>query len=224
MLLFVDNDVVIKLAEYGLLMSLHEIVTEAGHEIHVLNSLPYVVGVNNPSAANQVLSSQSSVEQVKKFLEVVNPASIKQATTFHIINSINDPNLDEGELTLIGCAIESDNPVLCSGDKRAIKALNNLIAAESLSFSHCIIILLEHTLQILVNSMDEDYVLKQVMRKPDVDKAIRLCFQNATSEDIDSVISGLESYINSLKMECSNLTFVELNEFFSLSSKSAWKD
>lgn len=212
MLVFVDNDVVVKLAEYQLLLPLHDIITQSDHEMRVLNSLPYVTGINDSSATNRVLSSHSSVEQVRKFLTVVQYASIKQASTLALINSVNEPNLDEGELTLIGCAMESAKPGFCSGDKRAIKAVNKLTAARSLSFNHCIIILLEHTLQILVNSMDKKYVLKQVMRKPEADVAIRLCFQNATPEKIADVISGLESYINSLKRECPHLTFAEVSE------------
>ena len=210
MLLFVDNDVVIKLAEYELLISLHEIVKNSGHVVHVLESLPYVVGVYNPERAGKVFSSESSLEQMKEFLSMVQPACIKQLSTLQLINSIDDPNLDEGEMTLIGCALESNEAGFCSGDKRAIRAVNELTSAQTLTFDHCIIIILEHTLQMLINVMGAGDVFERILRKPNVDKAVKLCFQGATTDTVAHVISALESYINDLKKKCPSLTFLEL--------------
>ncbi len=213
MFLYVDNDVVIKLAEYELLISLYDIVTTLGHNVHVLESLPYVVGVNNPDRANKVFTSASSLEQIRQFLSMVQPARIMLASTLQVINSIDEPNLDEGELTLIGCAIESVEPGFCSGDKRAIRAVNKLVSAQTLTFDHCIIIILEHTLKILIHAMDVGDVFERILRKPDVDKAVKLCFQGATADTVAHVISALESYINDLKKKCPSLTFVELDSF-----------
>lgn len=213
MILYVDNDVVIKLAEYEMLISFYDIVTQLGHNVHVLESLPFVVGVNNPERANKVFTSASSLEQVRQFLTMAQPARIVQASTLQVINSIDEPNLDEGELTLIGCAIESVEPGFCSGDKRAIRAVNNLVLTQTLTFNHCIIIILEHTLKILINAMNLGDVFERILRKPDVDKAVKLCFQGATVDTVTHVISALESYINDLKTKCPSLTFLELDSF-----------
>lgn len=213
MFLYVDNDVVIKLAEYELLISLHNIVTQLGHDIHVLESLAYVVGMNNPDRAKNVFSSTSSIEQVRQFLSKVQPARILKASTLQVINSIDEPNLDEGELTLIGCAMESAEPGFCSGDKRAIRAVNKLASTQTLTFDHCIIIILEHTLQMIINTMDAGDVFERILRKPSVDKAVKLCFQGATVDGVEHVISALESYINDLKKKCPSLTFLEVGSF-----------
>lgn len=212
MLLFVDNDVVIKLAEYELLLSLHEIVSNSGHVVHVLESLPYVAGVNNPIRSHKVFSTESSLEQVKQFLDKAHLARIELVSTMQLINSIDDPNLDEGELTLIGCAMESEEPGFCSGDKRAIRAVNKLVSAQTLTLDHCIIIILEHTLHMLVRALGTD-VLECVIRKPNVDKAVKLCFQGATVDTIEHAISALDSYINDLKRKCPSLVFIELGDF-----------
>ena len=150
------------------------------------------------------------MEQAKQFLDVVQPARIKQASTIKLINSIDEPNLDEGELTLIGCAIESDMPSFCSGDKRAIRAVNKLASTQALTFDNCIIIILEHTLQMLINALDTGEVIERVVCKPDVDKAIKLCFQGAAVDTIENVILALNSYINDLKNKCSSLCFLEV--------------
>ncbi|MDE1265818.1 hypothetical protein [Vibrio aestuarianus] len=212
MLLFVDNDVVIKLAEYELLTSLHGIVSKSGHRIHVLESLAYVAGLNNVKRAQKVFSTDSSIEQIKEFLDTVELARINKLSTMTLINSINEPNLDEGELTLLGCAIESDMAGFCSGDKRAIQAVNDLASIKTLSLENCIIIILEHTLKLLITAFGAG-VLQQVICKPNVDKAVRLCFQGATADNLDQTILALESYINDLKNKCQSLAFVELTDF-----------
>lgn len=207
MLLFVDNDVAIKLAEYELLLCLQEIISKSGHYIQTLDSLPYVAGIFNPNRKRNSLSNGKSLEQIKTFLSTTGTASIELASTFQLIASINDPNLDEGELTLLGCALESDNSGFCSGDKRAVQAANKLVQSKTLPLENCIIIILEHTLKILLQAHNTEEVLRKVLSNPNVDKAIGICFRGATPDTIENVFAALESYISDLKRKCDSLTF-----------------
>lgn len=207
MLLFVDNDVAIKLAEYELLLCLQEIISNSGHHIQTLESLPYVAGIFNPNRKKNSLSNVKSLEQIKAFLATTGTASIALASTFQLIASINDPNLDEGELTLLGCALESDNSGFCSGDKRAVQAANKLVESKTLPLENCIIIILEHTLKVILKARNTEEVLSKVLGHPDVDKAIAICFRGATPDTIENVFAALESYIGDLKRKCESLTF-----------------
>lgn len=207
MLLFVDNDVAIKLAEYELLLCLQEIIANSGHDIQTLESLPYVAGLFKPTGRKNLPSNAKALEQLKAFIGKTDIASIAYPSTFQLIASINDPHLDEGELTLLGCALESDDPAFCSGDKRAIQAANKLVESKTLPLEHCIIIILEHTLKILLKIHNPEEVISKVLGKPNVDKAIGLCFRGATPDTMENVFAALESYIGDLKRKCDSLTF-----------------
>lgn len=209
MWLFVDNDVVLKLAKYELLLSFQDIVHKQGHRIFILESLPFVAGFNNSQRASKVFGDSTGLQDVMLFWERVERASIEMVSTFQLINSISDPNLDEGELTLLGCALESEAPGFCSGDKRAIKAADRLVSSQKLSIGHCVIIIMEHILQIILASIDVREVLEKILKKPGVDTAIRLCFQGASVDSIHEVVLALESYISDLKKHCPTLLFLE---------------
>ena len=207
MLVFIDNDVVIKLAEYELLLCIQEIISNSGHNIQTLETLPYVAGMFNQDRVKHIPSNVKALEQIKTFLESTGIASITLPSTFQLIASINDPHLDEGELTLLGCALESDTSAFCSGDKRAIQAANKLVELKILSLENCIIIILEHTFKILLKAHNTEEVIRKVLGNPNVDKAIAICFRGATLDTVDNVFAALESYIGDLKRKCDSLNF-----------------
>lgn len=207
MLVFIDNDVAIKLAEYELLLCIQEIIYNSGHTIQTLESLPYVAGIFNPGRVKHLPLNAKALEQIKTFLELTGIASITLPSTFQLITSINDPHLDEGELTLLGCALEAGTSAFCSGDKRAIQAANKLAELKTLSLENCIIIILEHTLKMLLKVHNTEEVIRKVLGNPTVDKAIAICFRGATPDTVDNIVAALESYIDDLKTKCGSLTF-----------------
>lgn len=210
MKVFIDNDVVIKLAEYELLLPFLDIIESNGHNICVLEALYFVAGLHRKHSQSQRFSSLEIEDTVRTFWERVSVAEISFSETFNLINSVDDPNLDPGELVLIGCAHESEESGLCSGDKRAIEATNNCVEVNIFSLSNCEVVSLEIALKILLHCYCPATVIHKVQQKQTVDSALRLCFRNASVDELGALVCAIDSYVNHLTSKCPSLTFFEI--------------
>jgi hypothetical protein len=206
---FFDNDVVIKLAQYGLLEPLLEIVYQCECKTFVLPTLRYVAGVGNPKRAARIFTSLDKLEAVERLINASEQAEINQATIAQLVSTISKPGLDPGELILIGCAAASSTSTgIVIGDKRAIQALNSITELTNL-LSRCLIIMLEHVIKKLLSSIDESFVIEKINTNTAVDISIRICFSSARVDTIQQVFEALDSYIRAQEMNCQNLSFLK---------------
>ena len=57
-------------------------------------------------------------------------------------------------------------------------------------------------IEVMMMSIDKDQIIASIQSRPHVDKAIDICFR-----DIASVDDALNSYIESIRSQCSLLSF-----------------
>lgn len=207
--LFIDNDVIIKLAEYDLLAPAKDILLSNGYQIYVLDSLPFVAGLNNPKRAAKVFTDDSSIIAVSEFLQYAKFAELSNISTFTLLESLDVPNLDAGELVLIGCAVEVEEAGFFSGDKRAISAINSCVENRVFELQHCLIILFEEAIKILLSCYSTDDVILKIQSKPSVDKTATLCFRGVELSTVQLAIDALQSYINHTQSHCDSLMFLD---------------
>jgi len=205
--LYIDNDIVFKLAEYGLLKSFRELVESRNYKIYVLDTLPYIAGFEKASVANRVFKYEGSLDSVREFFKLVSIAKISEQENLDFISRIDHPNLDAGELYLFGCVLESNQSKFLTGDKRAIVALDSFIGLKKITVNQCEIAFLELVLQAMLNCASPEDVISKVKPMEDVDSSIKLCFSNASIENLSSISAALNSYIDHLTSKCEHLNF-----------------
>ena len=203
---FVDNDVVIKLAQYDLLDTLLDIAKEKGISWVVLDSLYYVIGVENPTQAAKLFPNGSIPRSIHKLLDASKYASLESLQANILFASLNEPFLDAGELILMICASEVEGSGIFTGDKRALNATHKLVGDNKIDLSDCVFISLECAIKILLIQGDANDVIQKIRNNSHVDKALTNCFR---CPEEGQIVEGIESYIKDLEKACHNIRFIQ---------------
>lgn len=200
----VDNDVLIKGSCYGLLSELILGVTPL-NTVGVLGSARFVV----PERIRRSHLRANYARAVQIFMDFLTHTSVIEPTTeeqqmaadLELAAQQVGLNLDSGESQL--CAVVSMRllPLLLTGDKRAIAAIDKLLDGDSRLYSVAgKVMCLEQLFVVLLSSTSGDGLRSTVCAEPEVDKALSNCFSCFGSVvSTDSHLEGLNSYIQNLR-------------------------
>jgi len=207
----IDNDILFKGACYGLLSQLIGTTCSETEVVGVLGSARFVVGKKIEKSKLR----RNRAAALAIFLEFLNqseameptPDEQDMAADLELTAQRLGINLDSGESQLCAMLVYRVLPLLLTGDKRAIKAMERLVNADNRLVAICgkVRCLEQLVLDALAN-WDNAAFRKAVCSEPEVDKALAICF-SCTNQSIEvaSVIEGLQSYIGSLRMESSRV-------------------
>ena len=111
--------------------------------------------------------------------------------------------LDAGESQLCAVLVSRNLPLLVTGDKRAITALESLVDSDTRLASVCGKIKCVEQLVLQAISVHGYGAIKQrICANSGVDKSLSICFGCASgTTDEEDTKSGLNSYINALRTE-----------------------
>ncbi len=202
---FVDNDVIIKLAQYDLLGDLLDIAKGKGITWVVLDSLYYIIGIENQTQAAKYFANGDVPHSIFKLLDGSKYASLESLEANMLFTTLNEPMLDAGELILMICASEAEDSGVFTGDKRALRAIHKLVGDNKMNLSDCIFISLECAIKVLLIQNDVNDIIRKVRNNPHVDKALSNCFRCVEEQIVD----GIDSYIRDLEKVCHNLRFMQ---------------
>lgn len=199
MRVFVDNDIAVKLAKWGLLQrfALH-LAKQGGAELHCLHTLRYKFKLNQPDKAAALLGSTQAAKQLTNFANGCKPAKLHNPAVAAALTDI--PNIDAGEAALFAAAAYFDAVLLDTGDKKALRALGGLgashMAAKALLEKVCC---LEQTVHHLVGRWTYAQVHGAVVAVPDADTATHACFQGKSEAQ---ALAALQGKIEELRPQC----------------------
>jgi|TARA_R110000744_G_scaffold365644_3_gene474506 hypothetical protein len=200
--IFTDNDVILKLARYELLSECVDLFTQHNYVFRYLDALPFVAGVNAPSRAKKMGLVPAQVQSIEYFISQSSLVTISDEQALNVIAQLRTPHLDGGELILTFGAQENKPSNLFTGDKRALEAVNRMQCAGVLALGGCHVLVLEEAIRLLMICGNKEQVIARIQAHPLVDKAIDICFRNTGSVD-----NALNSYIKSIRSQCSSLSF-----------------
>lgn len=203
--LLIDNDVIIKLAQYELIDKLLGCFKIEHSDVYILEELKYVAKLSDPVAGEKFFGSPEALMMAISFYESSNLAEIQSAEIANFIFSLERPDLDQGEQLLLGCLIENENAKLFSGDKRAIRAISKLKVEGIIDIGHHKLLVLEVAIHRLIGCVGFEYVSSKIRLRPDVDTAISICFGRTNPSSFESVLEGLSSYIDDLVSDYGDL-------------------
>jgi hypothetical protein len=199
----VDNDVLIKAACYRLLAEIHDLLKEGG-DVGVLGAARFVVRKRLQRHPG-IRSSAGALQCWADFLLVADEleptkAEVELATSIEEAASRLGVMLDSGESQLCAIAICRSQPILVTGDKRAIQGMSAISGQVVEILQLCNrVMCLEQILKTVASHLGAALSRVQICAEPDVDRAISICFEcSSYSEDPEFQPIGLESYINDL--------------------------
>jgi predicted nucleic acid-binding protein len=203
--LLLDTDVLIKLAAYGLL----DAIGHPGCEVSC-EQMAGLVGAAKYSARKALRRRAADPEAASSRLEAfILGAQVLEPTDEEILlaveleesAAISGGSLDVGESQLCAIAISRGQPVVLTGDKRAVAAAERLVGAiDQMSGLTEKIACLEQAMVLVTERLGASAVRSAVVAAPKTDTALSICFQVTNPEvGVDFYPHGLRSYIEDLR-------------------------
>ncbi len=204
----IDNDIVAKTVAYGLIDELVSVL--AADEVCVLGTVTFVISTKRLKSAKD--GAESAHRRLKTFVAlatVIEPSVVESKLAARLEQVALDLNvqLDVGESQLCAIAIIRGANLLCTGDKRAIAAIERLRAAveEVMVLDHRLVPL-EALVGAMVRIFGHDHLRNNICGSKGTDKAVEICFQchNAFCDPLEAG-AGLASYIRHLALAAPNV-------------------
>ncbi len=207
----IDNDILIKAACYDLFEVLLEGVVSTPADAGILGSARYVA-----RRAAQFQALRGSAEEARSRLDsfasratVIEPTNDEQRLAADLEWAAQRAGvaLDTGESQLCAVFLTRGLGQICTGDKRAVHALEALLASDDRLTALCgrVICLEQLVLNALV-ARDFTSLYTAICAEPEVDKTLAICFSctNNTSNR-DETTYCLQSYIRDLRSKAPNI-------------------
>jgi len=200
-----DNDILHKGICYGILPELLGNYGGASKEIGILGAARFVLRGNIEKRRLNRGTAAALLELAKwipKLIEM-EPTSEEQslAAEFELIAQRMSANLDVGESQLCAMVVVREIPVLLTGDKRAIAAVEQLLDGhERLGKIRKKLRCLEQLVLDIIAPSNLEAIRTAVCMEPEVDKTLAICFACASpAVEPSEIAEGLNSYIKSLR-------------------------
>lgn len=202
MRVLVDNDVIYKGCSYGLIVDLLGSMALSLNDAGVLASVRYVILPRLRKLFNQNGAAELFDSLLEQVIEI-EPTKDEQlfAAELEYQAQVRQIALDSGESLLISVLISRQVPVLLTGDKKAVIALEQLLD-EDPRLNPIIgkVLCLEQLLLSLLKDGDYIEVQNAICAASAADKAISICFGCVSGGATkDSCLQGLDSYVGNLR-------------------------
>ncbi|MDD5335511.1 MAG: hypothetical protein PHS32_17405 [Rhodoferax sp.] len=199
MKVFIDNDIAVKLAQWGLLKRFAQHLTKVGGaELYMVSTLKYRFKLAEPAKAAALLGSAAAVTQLTDFAGMCTPAKGHSAAVAAALTDM--PSVDAGEATLFAAAAHFDAALIDTGDKKALRAVGSLggthLVTKALAGK---IACLEQTMHYLAGRWTFSEVSKAVHSVPDADKSTYNCFNGLIQT---AALAALQERVDELRPHC----------------------
>lgn len=202
MKVYVDCDVAVKLAQWGLLTRFTQHLIKQGKaDLYTVRTLRYRFKLADKYKAAAMLKSMSAVDQLASFVAQCKPPLVHRPDVAAALADV--PSVDAGEAALFAAAAHYDAALVDTGDKNALRAIgalgpahvaNRLLAGK--------VACLEQTLQYLVGRWTFEIMSKAVASHPEADPATTRHFSRG---DEAETMGRLTKKLDELRPQCSLL-------------------
>jgi hypothetical protein len=208
----VDNDILLKGAEYGLLSPFAAAIPGGDERVGVLGAARYVVQDRLLRWSSEGTARDQFLTFLGENIEVEpTPEEQDMASSIETCAQRTGVGLDAGESQLCAVLISREVPLFVTGDKRAICAIELLLDAYALLLATAgRVLCLEQLVSALLEVSQIDSVRKAICNKPNADKALSICFccksSNETSKE--NILAGITSYVKDLRTKAPRVLFL----------------
>ena len=207
----VDNDILFKVACFGLFDELILTNCQPEGSVGILGAARYVVPkkIQKNVQATIATAAKAAFQTFVDVAEMIEPTEDEQvmAADFELAAQRAAVALDIGESQLCAVLIARVLPLLFTGDKRAICALENLLDTDARlnALAGKVKCLEQLVLQPLLADNYSRFRVA-VCREPAVDKTLAICFSCKVEQaTLEGTIEGLKSYIYDLRSQANRI-------------------
>lgn len=207
----VDNDVIIKVAAYGLEEQFVQLTTVLGTAPSILGVGRFVIRdrLTQKRRLNDSARAIAHFEILMRSLALLEPtdAELEQAAAFEAAAVRANLEFDTGESQLLAMLLARRAKLLVTGDKRAIVAVTEVCGDAADGRIACF----EQVVTTTIKAVGVAPVRGAVCGEPRADQATTNCCACSSSNDpsMEDVIAGLKSYINDLRTKAGGVLYVE---------------
>lgn len=197
-LIFADNDILLKLAEYDLLREACTALHAEPDRIRFQPSTkPSLVKTKEKLAKGKAIKySQEGIDRAIAFVE--SAEQVTSAADLDWVEGFDGIDIGEAQLASWTCEAGNDS-VLLTGDKRFMKAVARSHAAKALFDGlRGRVICLEEIICAIMLADGVDHVRKAVKAAPECDIAISLLFGSRFDLPDEQVWDGIESLLHDI--------------------------
>lgn len=202
-ILLVDNDALLKLSAYDLFEEALGCLHFIPQQVYILATAKYKL---LPAKSRLKLCKEEEVaDRLEAIIASVNEFSEEQIINPEIIDTLLDyQGIDAGEALLIAYAIQIQQSLLLTGDKKALDALT-AIALENITVQLRNRICVLEVLFLKMIETDFPHIQLKVRSKPGVDTTMSFIFGRSLPGTRESALDGLRSHITHMKELGNNL-------------------
>lgn len=193
MIVLADNDLILKLAQCGLLNDLPQLLgVDALHEIFVSSTAKFQLLPKNEVKALSKAGNEATLHSIKEFLGKV--AVIPEVQDESVLVRMEGiPGIDFGEQQLLAAMLELDHPLLVTGDKRALMAVANN-EAELSDISRSLqdrVLTFESAILLALTAFGFPNVKQRLLGNPKPDSMLKLVLKDGMQEKelVDCLVS-----------------------------------
>lgn len=194
-LVLTDIDVVSKLAHWRLLDVLPIIFSCKEADIATLPSLIHRAK-KACTKPDKIFRDVETATYAFNFLQLMGELPPPDGDAVSILQRY--PKIDAGEAVLLAIAFKTEKALLATGDKNAIQSLYPVYQAGQFSNLKGRLICIEQILKCCLQHLGLVALQDKIKLSLDHDMAVKSIFGSRCDAPIESVESGLNSYINSL--------------------------
>lgn len=202
MKVFVDCDIAVKFAQWGLLTRLTAHLTKQGKaDLYTVSTLKYRFKLAQPPRAAAMLGSAAAVAQLTAFVQTCKPHISHRLDIAEALADV--PSIDVGEAALFAAAASYDAALVDTGDKKALRAVGGLPktnpARAALAGK---LACLEQTVQYVIGRWGFDVVNTAIGTCTSADMATNACFTKGTAAE---ALKALQARVDDVAVHCALL-------------------
>lgn len=192
MILFADNDILMKLAGCDLLIPFCDAIKLENQDCYVTSTAHRAI----PSQAKKGKNKLTNPDLYQKLVEFVNRTKVitDAAPQHEILDELSiASNIDPGEAQLILSAYNNPSSKMATGDRRCLVSLLNAQSLQDITHSLSQrVYTLEIAMLILIEKLGYEFVNQKVIQRCVDDTVLRMAF--GESRSVDNAIACLSSY------------------------------
>ena len=196
--LLADNDVLIKLAHWGLLGELPATFGAQWSDLATLESIKF----RAMRADAKLFRTPQVAAALYQKLQVTSELPEPRSEDLSRLQGIVD--LDAGEVALLSAALANPAAVLITGDKRALRALAHPDLADIAEQLEGRVVCLEQLLEQIAAYRGPQFVIEGVLLHRDMDAGVR-AIVGPSGCTHESLSQGLASYVGDLRKQTGRL-------------------
>jgi hypothetical protein len=202
-LVYIDNDIILKLCTCGLFWEPIAALEFAKDNLRILDSAQFVF-MGNRKVKRQYDPIDLAIRE--KAIALVTTLKTVAASASNPLLGLDCPGLDQGEAILIGEAITQPSFYFMSGDKTCFRALWKYKELAEVREKLCgRVICLEQLIRFLIEAQGFETVRDRVVPVRECDQVLKAIFGSREESKRENSLATLAGYLEELDRDCPGL-------------------